>query len=503
MKLKIFSVVFFLILVVLPACAANQNPPTPTVVRLERTENRPDSAQVSNVLPTATPIPPPSPTPSPTQIPLLTLTTATPTVTPAASPLAEVIAAGLNVRQGPGVDYPVTGAASAGDRFKVVGLDPSGNWLQVVTENNDPAWISAQPTFIRLLGVDRAELPFVQPPEPVSSEVGAGVRQTAPSRSEGLDGRLIFTTSSGGELYTVQADGTDLRRLAGGVIDPVLSPNGRSVAFVRWDGAKQGALYTIDLASGRERVVLGGIRQPKSPTWSPDGEAIIISFQHGGRPAPEEICKEYDYDDGIRLPGDIAEITKFRMSSDGIVLCYILRKDLRWGMRRIDLSSGEFEDLPVNDYSYNPAWDPQNPWRVVYDGEKGLMAFDVNRNSQWELTTDRRDTGPVFSPDGRYLALTYKQHDHWELYTLDLETGERNRLTKPPILADPQYNSAAPAWSPDGTHLAFLTDRTGRWEIWVMQADGSNQRPLLPPEIQAKLNFEYYGVNERMLNWAQ
>jgi Tol biopolymer transport system component len=86
---------------------------------------------------------------------------------------------------------------------------------------------------------------------------------------------------------------------------------------------------------------------------------------------------------------------------------------------------------------------------------------------------------------------------------LDLQTGERQRLTKPPILAEPQYNSAAPAWSPDGRYLAFLTDRAGRWEIWVMAADGTNPRPLLPPELQAGLSLAYHGVNERMLNWAE
>ncbi|MDH3676003.1 MAG: hypothetical protein OES12_10960, partial [Anaerolineae bacterium] len=103
----------------------------------------------------------------------------------------------------------------------------------------------------------------------------------------------------------------------------------------------------------------------------------------------------------------------------------------------------------------------------------------------------------------RLLALTYKQHDHWEVYTLELETGARRRLTKPPILADPQYNSAAPAWAPDGAHLAFLTDRTGSWEIWVMEADGSGQRPLLLADIQAVLSIDYQGVNERMLNWIE
>ena len=131
------------------------------------------------------------------------------------------------------------------------------------------------------------------------------------------------------------------------------------------------------------------------------------------------------------------------------------------------------------------------------------MQLDVSTNKLWPITTDLRDTGPVFSPDGQKLALTYKQHDHWEVYTLDLLTGARRRLTKPPILADPQYNSASPAWSPDGQHIAFVTDRTGSWEIWVMSADGSEQRPLFSPEVQAQFGLEYHGMNEQMLNWVE
>jgi hypothetical protein len=46
-----------------------------------------------------------------------------------------------------------------------------------------------------------------------------------------------------------------------------------------------------------ERVILGDVRRPKSPTWSPDGTEIAIGMQQGGRLQPEHKC-------GKELPGE-------------------------------------------------------------------------------------------------------------------------------------------------------------------------------------------------------
>ena len=495
----------------LPACApAGSAAPTPTVVALNQPGkglSQPEATvAATQAPPTATPIPFPSPTP--TRTPMTPPATATPVValtpTPAArpaAPQAEVVSAGLNIRQGPGINYEVTGTAAAGDRFEVVGQNAAGTWLQVITAGGSEGWISGKADYTRLLG-SLADVPVIETPAPPAG-VAAPARAGAATSGSSSGSELVFTTASGGALYMVNADGSNLRQIADGVIDPAVSPDGQQVAFTRWDGAEFGTLYVMNIDGTGERAVIGDSRQAKSPTWSPDGQEIVFSFQHGGLRDPNEECKTYDADDGIRVP-DRAEITKthFNKMNGNITICFIRKEDLQWSLRRVNIQTGEFKDLPVDLYSYNPVWDPYNPWRVVYDGEGGLMQVDLNTGEQQPLTDDLRDTGPVFSPDGARLALTYKQHDHWEVYILDLQTGARTRLTKPPILADPQYNSASPAWSPDGSQIAFLTDRTGRWEIWVMNADGSDQRPLLPPVMQAQLDLQYQGVNEQMLNWV-
>ena len=72
---------------------------------------------------TATPTvtPTPSPTPPPTPIP--TPTSASPTVRMSGT---------MNVRAGPGTNYPILGQAEAGDQYPISGKNPAGGWWQII-----------------------------------------------------------------------------------------------------------------------------------------------------------------------------------------------------------------------------------------------------------------------------------------------------------------------------------------------------------------------------------
>ncbi|MCB9107375.1 MAG: PD40 domain-containing protein [Anaerolineales bacterium] len=532
MKIKMLTVLLWVILLSLTACVSTSSAnATPTIVRLDRGElaeiatSTAEAAEpaatntVAAASPTATNT---SVAASPTIISASTTTaaqvtpttTATATATVAAPTVqAEIVTSAVNLRAGPGMDYDTTGTVAQGQQLAVTGISPSKLWLQIVTPEGESGWITASTNYIRLIGGGVDDLPVIEAgatasggvaPVAFTSSASDSAGQTATlTASDTSGGQLVFATSSGGDLYIVNADGTGLRKLASGVIDPVVSPDGDQVAYTRWESSGWGAVYAFSLDDGVERVVASDILQPKSPTWSPDGQTLVISFQHGGLRDPQQECRRYDFGERIRLPQG-AQITSTSRNGDkGVTtICFIRAEDLQWYLRKIDVASGSFEDLPSDEYSFTPAWDPQSTGRVIYEGVKGLMQLDLTSGSNIPLTTDVGDTSPVFSPDGQTLALTYKQHDHWEVYTYNLASGARERLTKPPLLADPQYSSAAPAWSPDGSQIAFITDRSGQWEIWVMNADGSDLHPLFPTEAQAQLGLQYNGVNERLLNWV-
>jgi TolB protein len=428
-------------------------------------------------------------------------------------PQLTVLAEGLNARSGPGVAYPVVGLLVQGDQVSIIGHHAASGWWQVQLAGGGAGWVSGGTAYISISG-NTAGLPEVTAPvpatagAPVPASAGAQSAASSPAPANAKKGgTIVFETASGGDIYAVNANGTNVRRLTSGM-DPALSPDGQWVAFARWNNDQNGALgdlWVINVDGSGERAVLGGIHQPKSPVWSPDGKQIALSQQHGGRVNEENRCSG-------RRPPPGAYNFKTEHDRDGdVIICYTLPPHPYWGLRVVNVDGGTFQDLPNDLFSYSPTWDPANAARLVYDGEEGLMNLDLGQGTMSPLTGDVKDHSPAFSPDGSRIAVTYWQADHWEVQALSADGSGRVGLTQTSIRAIleqqvkgqmPKYwNNASPAWSPDGSQIAFVTDRTGQWEVWIMNADGTNPHPLLPADVQAELKLQYNGMEERMVSW--
>jgi uncharacterized protein YraI len=409
-----------------------------------------------------------------------------------------VVAQALNVRSGPGVSYPAINMLQQGNQVAVVGYDATTDWWQIQLPNNQTGWVSGGTAYVSVSGN------MTTFPEN-TSEASLSTSPFTIHNSQ-LESIIVFQTASGGPIYAINVDGANLRYLTSGV-DPALSPDGQWVAFTRWDNPQIGALgslWMINVDGSGERLILEGIHQPKAPVWSPDGTQIILSMTYGEHLTTERKCS------GQR-PRDATDVTVKVEGKDDIVYCYTLLPRPYWGMRRVNLVTGQFEDLNYDTNSISPAWDPTNPARLVYDGGWGLVSLDLTQGTSWPLTADVQDHSPVFSPDGTKIVVSYRQNNHWEVHVLNVDGSGRVRLTETSYLAWVQqelkgelvhsYNNAAPTWSPDGSRIAFLTDRTGQWEIWVMNADGTDQRPLFPAGTLDGISLQYNGMDERVLSW--
>lgn len=413
-----------------------------------------------------------------------------------AGPSASVNVAALNVRQGPGTNYGVISVVHLGDSLGISGQNTAAGWYQIALPDGRSGWVKGD--FVQVIG-DASSIPEVAGP-------AAGAVTASASASLGSH-VIVFQTASGGPIYAMNPDGSGLRYLTNG-IDPALSADGKTVAFTRWTvGNGPGALGSVWLINAdgtNERVLLNDVTAPKSPTWSPDGTQIAINMQQGGTLNDTILsrgCRPFSQGDNVP-PG---------FTTNGNQICPFIPADPYWGLRLINVADGSFQDLPRDRHSFAPAWDPANAWHLVYQGDHGLVNLDLNQKSTWALTSNSDQRGPVFSPDGSKIAVTFHQNDHWEVHVMNADGSSEVRLTETPLttIVDAQiqgqqpriWNNAAPAWSPDGSQIAFLSDRNGQWEIWAMNPDGSNQYVLVPASALGGASIRYDGVDERVLTW--
>ncbi|WFB10448.1 amidohydrolase family protein [Streptomyces sp. LX-29] len=243
---------------------------------------------------------------------------------------------------------------------------------------------------------------------------------------------------------------------------PALSPDGRQVAF-----AALNSLWVADVAGGRapRRVVRADpTRYVLGPSWTRDGRALLYVDDRDGLLAVRrrELAdgSEAVLADGGRvhpaLSPDGARLAAIDMSGNLVV------RELADGTERVLAAPLGGGGLPGR-----PSWSPDGRYVALCDRNRLNQRFregynlirivdaDTGASRLHALAphvsiSDRYDSGPVWSPDGRRFALI-AESALWVLPVRPDGTpeGEPRRLT----------DEAAdhPSWSGDGRRLLYLS----------------------------------------------
>jgi Tol biopolymer transport system component/predicted Ser/Thr protein kinase len=261
-----------------------------------------------------------------------------------------------------------------------------------------------------------------------------------------------------------------------GDVYPALSPDGRTLAFVRMRTDQTRDIFLQAIPSGApggearrltfdERVVNG-------IDWTPDGRNVVFSSDRSGG---QEMWK-------VASAGGQPERLAFgdghhpSMSRDGHRLAFA-RSISDYNIWRVPgPGATDKGTLPTKLIAST-----QSDHEAQFSPEGKRIAFSSDRSGSFEIwVCDSEGLNPVqltsfggpavgsprWSPDGRWIAFDSTKEGHRDIYVVSAEGGAARRLTTEPSL------DVRPSWSKDGRWIYFGSNRSGDWQVWKAPAEG-------------------------------
>jgi Tol biopolymer transport system component len=248
----------------------------------------------------------------------------------------------------------------------------------------------------------------------------------------GRVGRIAFGDFTTGRLFTVNPDGTRLRRLTHGGPEsfadtPSWSPSGRRLIFSFSATPSAAARIWVTRADGTHQHPLAGDAKgfrDFDPTYGPDGRTIVFSR-----------CQ----------PGD------------GVCAIWRMRADGSGKRALTPYRSGTNEAVDISP-SISPGGGRVAFTRFFSDGIKSrVFVMDANGGHPHPITPPGLEASfPDWSPSGRRIAFTSNAlRLGSSIFTIHPDGRGLHRVTRNRY----PHNGAAPAYSPSGHRLAFISDR--------------------------------------------
>ena len=284
-------------------------------------------------------------------------------------------------------------------------------------------------------------------------------------------GIVLVSAASGARI-----DWRTLNPALAGSGEPMFSPDGKRLAYIRTTGDFTGEAYVIGVAD-EGRPLGEPVRLPiketevHEPVWTRDGKELLLRV--GDMTSNGGIVRVHV--DGSQPPERIASLRhaySTAISRDGTKLAFT-RGGTDSDLWRVDLLHPEQSTAIARSslFDASAAYSPDGR-RIAFSsnrsGTREIWVADENGDKGQPLT---RFGGPIdgvprWSPDGQHIVFDARPDGHADVFIIAAAGGSVRRLTTE------KGEDARPVWSPDGKWIYFSSDRGGRSEIWRMTPAG-------------------------------
>ncbi len=371
-----------------------------------------------------------------------------------------------------GAGAPLALTSAAGNDFSPA-WSPDGRFLAVAHSN----------------GSDHVDV-FVVPALGGAAQRVAGIRpEIADQDSRVLtwspDGKSLLVSDrlAGADspaIVLLPVNGGAERRLTyprpgdSGDSDPEVSPDGRTLAFIRWIRNSVSEIYVQPLAGGQPRQLTNDGKRVAGIAWTGDGRGIVFSSTRGALPGLWKIALSGGGTEP--LAGASEDAVAPAVAREGNLLAYTHQTETVNIWRAAGPRASVRNGRPFNLIS-----SPRQQVSGVYSPDGTRIAFASDRSGTFEIWVAASDgsrarqltsfggpiTGtPHWSPDGKWIAFDSRPAGHSAAFVIGVDGGEPRQVTSG------DFDEIVPSWSNDGASLYFCSTRSGSQEIWKIPLNG-------------------------------
>ena len=276
---------------------------------------------------------------------------------------------------------------------------------------------------------------------------------TARPAYPGSNGKIAFVSDRDdvqGDIYTMNADGNSLTRCSSDGTrddDPAWSPDGNQIAFssVNFATGDERDIYVMDADCGNvRRLTINHLDPDIAPTWSPDGSRIAFMRDHDDAGWDIYVL---DLATGVEtnltnMPA--AQNESPAWSPDGTRIAFESQRDNPFGeIYVMDADTGSnVTRVTTSAGSRAAAWSPDGT-KIAFRRQGQVYARDLATGVETNLTNAAGGTIPAWSPDASKIAFQSNRDGNWEIYVMDAADGlNQARLTNNGAL------DSGPDWQP-------------------------------------------------------
>jgi Tol biopolymer transport system component len=255
-------------------------------------------------------------------------------------------------------------------------------------------------------------------------------------------------------------------------LHPLVSPDGRWIAYTRSDGRSDIQLRVRDTDTGEDRSV-GRTNGLATFSWTPDNRLLLsqLEFEDAYRSYGDLYIRDLDGDE--QRVTHSARLTQPSSAPDGASAVAIREGGGTNELVVVDLVSGSVETLVGSDPDVHwafPRWSPDGRWIVATRWEPeayhDVIVLDASTGMVVdEVTADRAlDLAPAWSADGAWLVWSSDRTGILNVLgaPVDAATG---RAGPPVMLTNVRTGAGYPSVDPAGTSLYFSGYHVDGWEI--------------------------------------